>query len=223
VIVTDKIPVTLSGALAPEAGCDGVIELDDHNKPDAKVGAENAEERAERIESLTDDNASADGGAGREDEIILDELGTRGPAPGGIQEKAKDQDVRPVDEERGAVLDVVGQEPGGKGQHRDGEKEGEMNPGEVSVRALQVIELRLLSNPKDAQGHEAEKIDQEIGEQIEDRVLEIGLRPNELLSRDVKVEEKQRHGDTEDAVANGGEAFHAGAGNAVVRDFAHPA
>lgn len=86
-----------------------------------------------------------------------------------------------------------------------------MNPGEIAVGAGEVVELGLLANPEDAVGHNAHEEDEQARREREQGVPEIVLGVDSLGGGDA-----QGHGDGEEAVAEGGDAFDALSGNAVV-------
>ena len=80
----------------------------------------------------------------------------------------------------------------------------------------EVVELGLLADPEDAVGHDAHGIDDQAGGEYDEGVLEIALRVYGFDGGDAEIEHEQGHGDGEDAVAEGGEAFDALSGNTVV-------
>ena len=92
-----------------------------------------------------------------------------------------------------------------------------MNPGEIAVGASEVVELGLLADPEDAVGHDAhQEYDKARGEG-DQGVPEIVLGMDGFGSGNAEVEHEQGHGDGEEAVTEGGEAFDALSGNAVVQ------
>jgi len=91
-----------------------------------------------------------------------------------------------------------------------------VNPCEVAVGAGEVVELSLLADPEDAEGHDAHEEDDEARCECEEDLAEVVLGVNSFGGGDAEVENEQGHGHGEDAVAEGGEAFDVLTGNAVV-------
>lgn len=92
-----------------------------------------------------------------------------------------------------------------------------MNPGEVSVGAGDVVELRLLADPENAVGHDAHQKNQNSRREHDQVLPEIALGVDSFGGRDPEIEHEQRHGYGEDAVAERGEALHAFSCNLVVQ------
>ena len=96
-----------------------------------------------------------------------------------------------------------------------------MDPGEIAVGAGEVVELGLLADPEDAVGHDAHEEDDEARREDDEGAAEIVLGVNGLGGGDAKVENEESHGNGENAVAKGGEAFDVLTCNAVVEGV-HP-
>lgn len=96
-----------------------------------------------------------------------------------------------------------------------------MNPGEIAVGAGEVVELSLLADPEDAVGHDTHEKDDEARGENDKGIAEVVLGVDGLGGGNVEVEDEQRHGDGEDAVAEGGHAFDALSCNTVVEGW-HP-
>jgi hypothetical protein len=197
-------------------GGDGVVELEEDDGGDADVGVDDAEGGAGGIPELGDDDAAAEGGFCFEGDIFADEVGADGEAPGGVEEEAEEEDVGPVDEECGAVGEEVGEEAGGEGHEGDEEEVGEVKPGEVAVGFFDAVKLGLLADPEDAEGKKGHEVDEEVGGEVEKLKAEVGFGVDEFFGGGVEVEEEEGHGDAEDAVGEGGEAFDASACEGVV-------
>ena len=60
-------------ALLWEAGCEGVIKLDQHDEGDAPARVDDTEERPQGVERLRDFDAAADGCGNVEADIIFDQ------------------------------------------------------------------------------------------------------------------------------------------------------
>jgi len=87
--------------------------------------------------------------------VVGYEVVAGGVAPAPVEGESEQDDVAPIDEKRGAVVDELGQERGGKGRERDGAEECDVNPGEIAVGAGEVVELGLLAYPENPVGHDA--------------------------------------------------------------------
>ena len=79
-----------------------------------------------------------------------------GTTPPPIERGAKPDDIEPVNYQRRTIGDERGQQLGGEWDERDHKKEGEMNPGQGAVRVFELADLRVLSDPKNAERHKAE-------------------------------------------------------------------
>ncbi len=91
-----------------------------------------------------------------------------------------------------------------------------MNPGEVAVGAREVVELRLLPGPEDAESEEAHQIHDEARCQPGDRAAQRGLAVNAAGVGNADVENEERHRDGEEPVAQRGKTFEALARDPVV-------
>lgn len=91
-----------------------------------------------------------------------------------------------------------------------------MDPCQIAIGAGEVIQLRLLAHPKDAIGHHAHEKNDETRRQHHQCMPQVALGVDRLAGRYTQVEHQQRHGDRENAVAQGRQALHALPGNAVV-------
>ena len=91
-----------------------------------------------------------------------------------------------------------------------------MNPGEIAVGAGEVVELGLLADPENAVGHDAHQENDEARGERDEGVPEIVLGVDGFGGGDAQVEDEQGHGDGEEAVTEGGDAFDTLSGNAVV-------
>jgi hypothetical protein len=165
---------------------------------------------------LGDYDAAGYGGVDFRRGVVGEEVVTRGVAPAPVEGESEEEDVAPIDEKRGAVVDELGQQGRGEGRERDGAEECDVNPGEVAVGAGEVVELGLLADSEDAVGHDAHQEYDEARGEGEQGVPEIVLGVDGFGGGDPQVEDEQGHGDGEEAVAEGGDAFDTLSGNAVV-------
>ena len=108
-------------------------------------------------------DAAADACAHFLGRVGLDEVGVGGVCPAPIEHGAGGEDVEPVDAERCAVGDELGQQARGERHEGDGEEEAEVDPGEVAGAVADVVELGLLAGPEDAQGEEAHEVGDPLG------------------------------------------------------------
>jgi hypothetical protein len=154
-------------------------------------------------------------------EIVDQEMAAGGVAPAPIKCESEQRDVAPIDEQRGAVVDELGEQRCGKWRETDGAEEADVDPGEIAVGAGEVVELRLLPDPEDPVGHDAHQKDKQARGEREQQAAEIVLGVDGFGGGDAQVEDQQRHGDGEDAVAEGGDALHTLPCNAVV-EGTHP-
>ena len=96
-------------------------------------------------------------------------------------------------------------------------KKEQVDPGEAHVRTFQMIELRLLADPENAESEKAHKIDEDVGSKAEQGVKKVAIAVDDFGGGEAKVDGEQSHGDGEDAVTECGESLHTVAGEAVVR------
>jgi hypothetical protein len=76
-----------------------------------------------------------------------------------------------------------------------------MQPGEVAIRAFELVELRLLAEPKDSERQEAQQPWQKPRRRAHQRMEEFGLRVDFGWLGRVKVEHQNGRRDGEEAVA----------------------
>ncbi len=150
-------------------------------------------------------------------EIVYEEVGASGVAPAPVKHEAEEEDIAPVDQERGAIVDEFGEQGCGERRERDGTEEGDVDPGEVAVGAGEIVELSLLAHPEDAVGHDAHEKDDETRRECEKDAAEIVFGVDGFGGGDAEVEDEQGHGDGEYAIAEGGDAFDALSCNAVIQ------
>ena len=149
-------------------------------------------------------------------EVVYEEMGAGGVGPAPVKYEAEEKDVAPVDQERSAVVDEFGEQRCGEGRERDGAEEGDVDPGEIAVGAGEIVELSLLADPEDAVGHDAHQEDDEARRENNESVAEVVFGVDCFGGGDAEIEDKQGHGDGEDSVAEGGDAFHTLSCNTVV-------
>ena len=138
-----------------EFGGDGVVYLDEDYCGDGVVGVDEAEGGAGGVEGLGDYDAADYGGVDFGRKVVDEEMGAGGVAPAPKECESEEEDVAPIDEERGAVVDEFGEQRCGEWSEGDDAEEGDVNPGEIAVGAGEVVELGLLADPEDAVGHDA--------------------------------------------------------------------
>ena len=180
------------------------------------VGVEEAERGAGGVEGLRDDDAADYCGMDFWRDFVGEKVGAGGVAPAPVERQAKEEDVAPVDQERGAVVDEFGEQGCGEGRERDGAEEGDVDPGEIAVGASEIVELGLLADPENAVGHDAHQEDDEARGECEEDVAEVVFGVDGFGGGDTKVEHEQGHGHGEDSVAEGGDAFDALTCNAII-------
>ena len=195
--------------------------MDQDDGGDGVVGADEAQGGAGGVERLGYDYAAGDGGVDFEREIVGQEMGAAGVTPAPIKHESEDDNIAPIDQERGAVADELGEKRRGEWREADGAEEAEVDPGEVAVGAGEVVELGLLADPEDAVGHDGHQKNQQARGERDEDAAEVMLGVYGFGRGDAEVEDEQGHGDGKDSVAESGDAFNALSGNAVV-ERAHP-
>ncbi len=212
----------VAGEQSPaESGGDGVVYLDEDDGGDGIVGVEEAEGGAGGVEGLGDYDAADYGGVDFRREIVGEQVSAGGVAPTPKECESEEEDIAPIDEERGAVVDEFGEKRCGEWSEADGAEEADVDPGEIAVGAGEVVELSLLADPEDAVGHDAHEEDEQARGECDERAAKVGFGVNGFGGGDAEVEDEQGHGDGEDAVTEGGDAVDALTGNTVV-ERVHP-
>src|SRR5271169_1239276 len=84
-----------------------------------------------------------------------------------------------------------------------------MNPGKMTLRSLQVVQLRLLPNPKNAERQKAHQVNEKLRSEQDQCMAQIAFAPDQLLRGHMKIEQEQRHRYAEDAVAQRRKPLHA--------------
>lgn len=200
---------------------DGVVYLHEDYRGYAAIGVDDAEGCAGGIERLGDQDAADDSAVNFDGCIVDQEAGAGGVAPAPEEKQAEQKDVAPIDQEGGAVVDELGEERGREWSEGDDAEESDMDPGEIAVGTGEEVELGLLADPENAIGHDAHEVDKQTRRKRDENAAEVVLRVDRGGGGDAKVEDQEGHGYGEDAVAEGGEAFDALTGNAVVERM-HP-
>ena len=154
-------------------------------------------------------------------EIVDEKMGAGSVAPAPIKRESEEQDVAPIDEECGAIVDELGEQRCRKWRETDGAEEADVDPGEIAVGAREVVELGLLADPEDAIGHDAHEEYEQARRERDQQAAKVVFRVNSFGGGDAEVEDQERHSDGEDAVAEGGDALHTLTCNAVVQGV-HP-
>ena len=80
-----------------------------------------------------------------------------------------------------------------------------------------MVQLRLLSDPKNAERHETHQVHDESGSERDEAMPQVMFVVNGFESGDAQVEDEKRHGKGENAVAQCGQALDALPGNLVIR------
>jgi len=200
---------------------DGVVYLDEDYRGDGPIGVDEAECGAGGVEGLRDYDAADYGRMNFAREVVDEEMGAGGVVPAPVEHESEDEDVAPIDEERGAVADEFGQKRCGKRREADSAEKTDVNPCQIAVGAGKVVELGLLADPEDAVGHDAHEEDEQARGERDESAAKIVLGVNRFGGGDAKVENEQGHGYGEDAVAERGDAIDALTGNTVV-ERVHP-
>jgi len=108
-VVTLRVFRRFPGEQSPaEAGGDGVVYLDEDYRGDAVVGVEEAEGGAGGVEGLGDYDAADYGGVDFLREVVGEQFVAGGVGPAPEESESEEENVAPIDQERGAVVDELG-------------------------------------------------------------------------------------------------------------------
>ena len=199
-----------------QARSNSIIQLNGDDEGNAPVCVEKAEQRAEGVEALGDQDAVLNGGVDFAGEIRFQELFFDSTGPTQVKDDTEKEDVEPVDHERGAITGELGKKRGGKRNEGHHAEEGDVNPGEASIGTFQIVELRLLSDPEDSQGEDAHGEHQQARSQRQKSPAEIVLSMDRFGKGDFEVEDEQGHRYGKDAVAERGDALDTLSGDLIV-------
>ena len=137
---------------------------------DAPIGVNEAERGADSVKSLGDADAAYHGFVNFGGNIVVEQASANRVTPAPIQGNAEQQNVAPVDQKRGAVVDVFGQECGRKRRERNRAQERNVDPGQIAIGAGEVVELSLLADPEDAVAKCGEAFDTLSGNTVVERM-----------------------------------------------------
>ena len=194
----------------------GVIQLHQHNECDAPVSIEYTEKRAKSVERLGNHNAALDGFETSGDGFRLYHSQPHGADPAPVERESGKKYVEPVDHQSRAVRDEFSQHGGGKRHDGDGGQKQDMHPGKAALRALQIIQLRLLADPENAEREKTHQVHQQPRRNRNQAMPKIALAMDGFNRGRAQIKHKQRHGDGKDAVTQGGKPLHALAGDPIV-------
>ena len=93
-------------------------------------------------------NAVPNGGVDFVGEVGFRQLFFDRTGPTQVKDDTEEKDVEPVDYERSAIAGELGEKSGGKGNKGYYAEEGDVSPREASVGTFQIVQLRLLSDPR---------------------------------------------------------------------------
>lgn len=91
-----------------ESGGHGVVYLYEDNRGDRIIRADEAEGCAGGVEGLGDYNAADYGGMDFGCDVVAKKIGAGGIVPAPEESESEEDDVAPVNQERGAVVDESG-------------------------------------------------------------------------------------------------------------------
>src|SRR5271170_3181207 len=86
----------------------------------------------------------------------------------------------------------------------------------MAIRPREAIELGLLANPKNPQSDEAHQINHELRTQGQQRSPQVTFTVDQFPRGHMQIQQEQCHGDSENAIAQGSQPFHAFTGYPVV-------
>src|SRR5438552_688953 len=179
---------------------DREVELHEDDKGDAPEWVDEAEQRAERVERLSEDDAPLDHPRHQRSSVLVQKSVGFGIDPGDVHDHAEKEDVRPVRQEGEAESDELREKRRREGHQRDGREEREMEPGEIAIGGGEVVDLHLLGVPEDPEGQEAQQISHKARTEREHRVPEVLLRSDRSRIRYVDLENDEGHRDREDTI-----------------------
>lgn len=98
-----------------QARRNSIIQLNGDDERDTPVGVENAEQRAEGVEGLGNQNAVLNGSVDFAGEVGFQQRFFDRTGPTQVKDDTEQKDVEPVDYKRGAITGELGEKSGGKG------------------------------------------------------------------------------------------------------------
>ena len=94
--------------------------------------------------------------------------------------------------------------------------------GQVTVGALEMIELRLLADPENAERQEAQHIGEHAGREVHERAKQGRVIGNAMRFGDMDLQHDERHGNGKEPVAQSCDALDAATRKGVI-EFCHAA
>lgn len=94
-----------------------------------------------------------------------------------------------------------------------------MDPTQVTIRAGQMVELRLLAHPENAECQKAHEIRDELRRKRDEDAPQVVFTMNSLGGGHSEVEHQERHRHGKNAIAQGRETFNALTGDFIVREL----
>src|SRR5947208_719632 len=179
---------------------DREVELDEDDKGDAPEWVDEAEQRAERVERLSEDDAPLDHPGHQRSSVLVQKTVRFGIDPGDVHDHAEKKDVRPVRHEGEAEGDELREKRRREGHQRDSREKREVEPGEIAIGGGEVVDLNLLGVPEDPEGQKAQEVGHEPRTEREHRVPQVLLRPDRSRVGYVDLENDESHRDREDTI-----------------------
>src|ERR1700693_3108977 len=103
-----------------------------------------------------------------------------------------------------------------EGHDRDRRQKPDSQPCKIAVRALQLIQLRLLRDPENSERQKAHRVHDEARQEPEQRMPELAFGVNRPDRRNTNVEHEQRHRKCKYAIAERAQALKSGACDSIV-------
>jgi hypothetical protein len=134
------------------------VELQEDQKYDADIRGDNAQEHGDSVKHLIGDDAAFGSSAYLVRHLLFQETCPPRIAPTGEEGDPKQEQIEPVHYQGNTIRDECSQEPRRERHKRNGQQEGQMDPGEVAIASCEMVELCLLADPENAEGEKAHDI-----------------------------------------------------------------
>ena len=211
-----KLASPLAARRPAKARRDGIVELHEKDEPDAPVGIEQAQERAERVQRLCGHNAPIDGRLDVRGRLLARQMRSFGITPGAVENDSEEEHIAPINQKRRAVFDEFGEQRGREGHDRNRREKPDVQPRKITGRARELIQLRLLSDPEDAKCQKAHRVHDKARQERDQRAPQLSLGMNGAHRRNMDVQHQQRHCEREYAIAQCRQTLERASGNPVV-------
>src|SRR5438105_12538126 len=197
---TEAAGVALEPREVRDLRCDREVELNEDDEGNAPERVDEAEQRTESVERLSEDDAPLDHPRHQWSSVLVQKSVRFRIDPGYVHDHAEKKDVRPVRDEGKAEGDELRKKRSGEGHQRDSREEREVQPGEIAIGGGEVVDLDLLCVPEDPEGQKTQQVGHQARTEREHRVPQVLLGSDRSRIGYMDLENDEGHRDREDTI-----------------------